>query len=587
VGPDNLGNQAVIKKICCNFAFSFRPVFLGRKAFGILTTPFVHSSFHFGMAVLAFSIAMVQWEDTANAQKYTPDHPLVQQMINRGMAFLESKSATTDYGNEGETILVGYCAFKVTGDHNHILVKKGVDAAIALARRMAARSFQPDEKLVYVVAVAGMLLPTVDVDAYGEQTKQIRDFLIQRQKPVGGFGYLNGQQAIYGDISQTQYVMLSFWTMSQMGIEVPSDAVERAINFLMAAQDTTGGWPYQFKSPTEKEGMLTNSLASAGLSALLIGGDMLGLYRSKQQDNQEEEGIIPLAFRRVVPEGQRARVNVDRGRIDSSVKRCENWFAANPYTRDVNWHYYYVYSKERYESFLEISRGKQQKSPQWYNDGVQMLMDSQSENGSWGTKPGETMSALSPHLSTSFSILFLIRSTQKAIGDLSEAFNQGVGELPDDVTSIATRGGKIINKNEATSIDDALKMLEDDAKIDGEDALAPDKMLLASDPKQRQDQLNRFVRLLNGKDFKARQIAAKMLGRGDSLDLVPPLIYALTDPDPRVPQFAEQSLRLISRQLDSRHLPIKEKLSEQDKARAATQWKKWFLTIRPDYVFVD
>ena len=93
--------------------------------------------------------------------------------------------------------------------------------------------------------------------------------------------------------------------------------------------------------------------------------------------------------------------------------------------------------------------------------------------------------------------------------------------------------------------------------------------------------------MLNAKDYKARQIAAKMLGRGDDLDLVPSLIYALTDPDPRVPFFAEQSLRIISRQLDTYHLPKRDKLTDQDKAKASLQWKRWYLSVRPDYVFVD
>ena len=529
------------------------------------------------------SVFLIGTETPAFAQKYTPDHPAVQEMVNRGMNFLANEPTAVD---EGETILVGYCAYKVNGDPNDKLVKAGVAAALKLSQSLSSSTNRGGEQSMYVIALAAMILPSVDVDAYGGPTKQIRDFMLSVQKQNGGFGYLTGSNAVFGDISQTQYVMLSFWTMNQLGIEVPPDAVAATVNFLLASQENTGGWPYQYKSPGVTQMPPSNSLTAAGLSALLIGGDLLGLYRSKQQENQEEEGIIPLAFRRVLSEAQRPKLNFEKSRVDASSKRSEAWFAANPYTRDANFHYYYVYSRERYESFLEITKGKQSKSPDWYNDGVRMLMDAQDDKGAWGAK-GEVSTFLRPPVATSFAILFLIRSTQKAIGDLSEALNKGIGELPDDVTSIATSGGKIVNKNSATSIDEALKMLEDDSKADGEDALAPEKMLLATDPKQRQEQINRFVRLLNAKDYKARQVAAKMLGRGDSLDVVPSLIYALTDPDPRVPFYAEQSLRLISRQLDTYHLPKKEKISDQDKNRAATQWKKWFLGLRPDYVFVD
>jgi len=553
------------------------------QEFGAVTFPFARNLVTaFVLSTLA-SVFVIGTETPAFAQKYTPDHPAVQEMVNRGMSFLAKESKGVD---EGETLLVGYCAYKVNGDPNDPLVKAGVAAALRLSQLVSSGSSRGGEQSMYVIALAGMLLPSVDVDAYGGPTKQIRDFMLSVQKQNGGFGYLTGTNAVFGDISQTQYVMLSFWTMNQLGIEVPPDAVGSTINFLLASQENTGGWPYQYKSPGVTQMPPSNSLTAAGLSALLIGGDMLGLYRSRQQENQEEEGIVPLAFKRVLSEAQRPKLNFDKSRVDASSKRSEAWFAANPYTRDANFHYYYVYSRERYESFLEITKGKQSKSPDWYNDGVRMLMDAQDEKGAWGTK-ADVSTFLPPPIATSFAILFLIRSTQKAIGDLSEALNKGIGELPDDVSSIATSGGKIVNKNSATSIDEALKMLEDDSKSEGEDALAPEKMLLAADPKQRQEQINRFVRLLNAKDYKARQVAAKMLGRGDSLDVVPSLIYALTDPDPRVPFYAEQSLRLISRQLDTYHLPKKEKISEQDKNRAAAQWKKWFLGLRPDYVFVD
>ena len=131
-------------------------------------------------------------------------------------------------------------------------------------------------------------------------------------------------------------------------------------------------------------------------------------------------------------------------------------------------------------------------------------------------------------------------------------------------------------------------MLEEDGKNETEDELVADKMLLATDLNQRKEQLNRFARLLNAKEPRTRKIAAKLLGRGDDLDHVPALIYAITDPDPNVPRIAEQSLRLISRRLDIHYLPKgSEKLSEQTKSGASLQWKKWFLSLRPDYVFVD
>jgi len=375
--------------------------------------------------------------------------------------------------------------------------------------------------------------------------------------------------------------------MSQLGIEVPDDAIARTITFLEAAQTNEGGWPYQFGGQNAEAGSTTNSLAAAGFSALLIAGDSLSLYRSKIAENQEEEGIIPSVFKRILPEAQRSKVNVDRARLDNATKRGEAWHLANPYRR-AQWHYYYVYSRERYESFLEITKGKQQKSPEWYNQAVETLQAVQGANGAWGDA-ADADTPLAPEACTCFAVLFLIRSTQKAIGALNEAYVVGGVDLPDDLTAVRAVGGKVMSKTSTTSIDDALKMLEQDGKTDTEELVA-DKMRLATDPNQRKEQLNRFTRLLSAKDPKTRKIAAKLLGRGDDLDVVPALIYAVTtDPDPEVPRIAEQSLRLISRQLDTHHLPKDKavKLSDQTKSKAGAEWKKWFSGLRPDYVFVD
>ncbi len=522
------------------------------------------------------------------AEKYNPEHPVVQEMVRKGVAFLSSKG--NKLSGEGVNILAGYTIYKVDGNADHPIVASAVAEARALAANAAAGRTVSEARSMYVPSLAGMLLASVDVEAHGVAIRQIRDFLLNSQKPHGGFGYMvEGQYLTSGDISQTQYVMLCLWTMSQVGIEVPEESIAKCIQFLTAAQTLDGGWPYQSLGQPGDNGSATNSLAAAGFSALLIAGDSLGLYRSKVAENQEEEGIIPTAFKRIMPESQRIKVSFDRTRLDNSVKKGEMWHNANPYKR-ATWHYYYVYSRERYESFLEITKGKQQKSPEWYNQAVEMLLDAQTPAGTWGASGKDGDGLLVPEVCTSFAILFLIRSTQKAIGSLNEAYVVGGLDLPDDLTSVRAVGGKVMTKTSMTSIDDALKMLEEDAKNEAKDKLVADKILLASDPIRRKEQLNRFVRLLNAKDAETRKIAAKLIGRGDDLDHAPALIYTLsTDPDSDVARVAEQSLRLLSRQLDTHHLPKEKttKISDSTKSKAGLQWQKWYLSLRPDFVFND
>jgi len=551
-------------------SFSFEQKTLSKKFFGTALT------------LVCFAIG----SGHCLAQKYTPDHPVVQEMVEKGIRFLGSTRATTT--GEGIHVLIGYTLFKVEGNPDHPTVASAIAEARALARVVAGGGKNSDTRSMYVPAVAGMLLASVDVEAYGAEVRSIRDFLLASQKPHGGFGYLaEGQYLSSGDISQTQYVMLCLWTMSQLGIEVPDESIVRTIAFLTAAQHNAGSWPYQAGAQTN-DAATSNSLAAAGFSALLIAGDLLGQYRSKIAENQEEEGIIPASFKRILPETVKNKGNFDRTRLDNAAKKGENWHNQNPYKRAI-WHYYYMYSRERYESFVEITRGKQQKSPEWYNQAVELLRAAQSADGVWGALGGDS-DTVSPEGCTCFAVLFLIRSTQKAIGSLNEAYVVGGQDLPDDLNSVTAIGGKVLSKSTTTSVDDALKMLEQDGKGNMEGKLAPDKMLLASDPKQRKEQLNRFARLLNTKDPEFRKVAAKMLGRGDDMDVVPALIFTVsTDPNAEVARTAEQSLRLISRKLDTNHLPKGKdgNLSDQAKAKAGAEWKKWYLSLRPDYVFND
>ncbi len=540
--------------------------------------------------ILLFVGLTTQLPSRAFAEKYDPQHPVVLDMVKRGLAYL-TKSPAASHG-EGGTMLAALAIYKAdqeaTPDTPH--VKAGIQEAVGVARRMANNSFEWGHDSMYSVPVAGMLLTSVDPATYSAEIKTIRDVLIGVQRPNGGFGYMIEspyKTAGSGDISQTQYVMLCLWTMSQANIEVPQEPVRRCLQFLAAAQKNDGGWAYQAPDPNGQNSSVTNSLTAAGFSAYLIAGDTLGLFRSKWAQNQEEEGIVPTAFQRIDPDEKKKKAAaVDKTQVETVVKRAENWFNTHPYQRSL-WHYYYVYSKERYESFLEITKGKKEKSPDWYNEGVEALIAAQDASGGWGVKAGDVDSSLGPDLCTSFAILFLIRSTQKAIGELHDDVLLGGQGLPDDPTSVVVKNGKLMNRTAATNIDDALKMLEGNSNVEGKEGLIPDQMVLPKDPKQRKDQLNRFARLMNSRDASTRRFAARLLGRGDDLDFVPSLIYGLTDPDTAVARYSEASLRLISRQLDTFHLPREGEINSNHRTNAVLRWRQWYLTVRPDYVFVD
>jgi hypothetical protein len=318
---------------------------------------------------------------------------------------------------------------------------------------------------------------------------------------------------------------------------------------------------------------------------LIIGGDILKFYGERKKTNEEEDGI-PDAFRRIdlsiKRKAERRELTMSRGDIEGTIEAAVRYQNSSEFSGSL-WYFYWRYSQERYESFLEIVQGKQSKSPQWYNDGVEELAKLQDADGSWG-KSGMASAATPIEVDTAFAILFLIRSTQKAIGKLDEGVAYGGYELPNDVSKIKMVGNRIVSDSEA-SVESLLSMLESDSnKV--QIGLLPDDLQLTKDPVQRKEQVARLARLLvSSRDANARRLAATLIGRSEDLNQVPDLIYALTDNDPHVPMLAEESLRLLSRKLKSGKLGLDPSAAE--KAAAVNYWKSWYLGLRPDYIFID
>ncbi|MFN7289478.1 MAG: prenyltransferase/squalene oxidase repeat-containing protein, partial [Pirellula sp.] len=236
----------------------------------------------------------------ASAEQYDPEHPFVMNLVKKGVEFLKGKGSETQ-GNVGHDIIIAMAIYKSDPEENggHPVVTRGIQQAIRVGQRMNADATHWEHEDMYIVPVAAMLLASVSPDKYKDVLLAMRDALITSQRPNGGFGYMNeGPYKASGaaDISQTQYIMLAFWTMHQAGIEVPPEAVIRCIDLLARAQSGDGGWPYQWgvnlpnnvvnRSPT-------SSLTAAGFSAFLIAGDTIGAFRSKFAGAQEEEGIVP------------------------------------------------------------------------------------------------------------------------------------------------------------------------------------------------------------------------------------------------------------------------------------------------------
>lgn len=520
--------------------------------------------------------------NSLRAQNYDPHHKKVQAMLDLGVDYLNKSQPKGNEYDGGGTALIAYTLLKVTGNPDLPKVKEGVAVAQQMVRNLRSGRFS--ESVVYSISVATVLLAEADPVAYRSDLETVLSWLISVQKSHGGFGYLEKPT---GDTSQVQYAMLALWTLYKAGLDVPTQTIEGAIRYLVATRDPSGGWGYQGTIPTGpglvQQTKVTKSLATAGSCSILIAGDILGFYRQMKRGNAEEDGI-PEAFIRtdMIKKNREARreLTLKRDDLDPTIDAAVKYQNSTDFTGGF-FYYYWRYSQERYESFLEVREGKQPKSPAWYNKGVTELASLQEANGSFAQ--AKKSDYTSDEICTCFALLFLVRSTQKAIGKINEGLLAGGYSLPDDVSSVRRVGDRIVNDAE-TSVENLLALMEGDNTGNVEIGLLPENLKLSKDPGERKDQVARLSRLLVSNDYKSRQIAAKLLGRSEDFDQAPELIYALLDSNDKVPMIAEESLRLLSRKLNAGTL--KQNPKREEKLAAFKYWKAWYLGVRPDYEFV-
>ena len=174
---------------------------------------------------------------TPSAVAYTPEDPVVQQMVGRGLKWLESYNKPLD---DGQQVLIAYAHFKVEHNPTHPLVEKGIVAARRIVRANGGGK-NHEHKANYETAISVLFLAAIDPIRYKPELEILQNSVFVVQSPNGCFTYHNEKK---GDISQTQYMLLAIWTLDRAGIPLDYQRVIGAMQWLMRAQDPTGGWPY-------------------------------------------------------------------------------------------------------------------------------------------------------------------------------------------------------------------------------------------------------------------------------------------------------------------------------------------------------
>jgi hypothetical protein len=525
-----------------------------------------------GRVLVAVLLAGALGQSSAFA--LNPESPEVQKVVQSALGFLE-KNPDERLGGKCLVAL----AFLKAGQPTHARIREAVDAC---AEKMKAN---PGDAVldVYSNGLAVIFLCELAPTKYAREIEWYLGRLKARQKGHGGWGY---HDYLTGDTSQSQYGALAYWEANRRGFSVDGGSLENLADWLMKTQDPEGCWGYQGQVPendSPRPQVDTNcSMLAAGLGSTYICADLLDIKKATvtQAPTSSVDSSLPAALRPVdqaAKAGGPKKIPVKRTSAPKLLKTISDanaWLAKN-YTLDLGTKvFYYLYGLERAKSFKEAFEAAPEENPKWYNDGYEFLAKEQAADGSWSGHCGAPCD-------TAFSILFLLRSTQKSIqAKLGEGMLASGRGLPNNLARAKMKNGQLIVEQVHTKVDELLSM------IDGGDQSVLDD--LASDPSQLvveqvdEKSARRLQQLVRGGEPEARLLAVRALGRTGNLDYVPSLLYALTDPDRRIVLEARNNLRFISRNFDGFGPP--DDFTDEQRFQAVDAWKNWYKSLRPTAV---
>ena len=519
---------------------------------------------------------------------YTPQSSEVLTMRSKAVAYLEKCES---HNRLGGNCLVAMAIHKELSQDQHPKVLEAIEACRQFSADKSRKLKGPD---VYSVGIAIIFLCGLDPAMYRTEIEDLLAILESLRKPnIGAWGYPD-KHGNSCDTSMTQYGVLCYWAAHEAGFQIEFDAAAACCNWLLRTQDPSGAWSYQGKDSGSEKNLIAqdqleirHSLAAAGLSSVYIMADLLslapkprpkkvrtssGAVRPVEQNKQEKQNEQDASDRNP----RTTKVSKDRVRAAMALgdRWFDNNFAINEKTPALH---YYMYALERYQSFREKVTGEEQLD--WYDTGVTHLVGTQKEDGSWQGKHAQ-------QVDTSFAVLFLLRSTQKTIkgGQPQTGFLISGHRIPRDTTNMFVRNGRIEAPSRKKATDEVLAMLlrTDESELRSSFDLL-EELELSQNPEQRATQIAKLQRLLRAGEQEKRLIAIKTFTSTRDLDQIPALIYALSDPDFEIKKLARDGLRFMSRKFYGYGL-VDEPDEGQEQA-AILNWKKWYLSIKPDAEF--
>lgn len=513
-----------------------------------------------------------------NLMALGPKSPEVQEIVQKARKYLQSGNETSRVGGKA---VIALALVKSGTPKDHAKVKSAIDACRKFANGKLA--YQGD--VVYDAGLALIFLCEIDPEQYHAEIEKLIKFMVKIQKPHGGYGYSDRPT---GDNSMTQYPALGLWLARENRFEVPIETIAGITNWVMAVQDPSGAFGYQgVVSPRGKPRMsqeeIRPSLTAAGLCSVYVTADALDLSSRRQRQAEDiPEGFMEVSMQQELDVLRKARTLVDVEALKSVKDLGNKWIDKNT-TFDKQWNFYFLYALERYKAFKELDDGKPDPDPKWYSAGYKFIKQKQKGDGSMESSNEDS------DVATGFAVLFLVRGTAESIKHNVRSFDNGLlaggRGLPDDLAAAELRNGKVVDAKQTPDSQRLMEMLQrDDGALDDlvDTGVTFDLSLTGE---QRDVALQAVRRKLRQGSYAARLMSLHAIRDAKDFDSVPWLIFALTDPDPRIVVEARDTLRFVSRKIDGFGMP--RNATEGQRDAAVDAWKNWYRSLRPDARFLD
>lgn len=367
----------------------------------------------------------------------------VNEAIDKGKAFLleelKAQYVRRDRLSGRSYMIIALYALVNTDAHK-------ADAVFDELLREYLRAVNPTDYNIYEVGLLAMILRAYGDPAFYGKLEELTRYMVEAQGENGTWHYVSpvpselfagpegeedasagpfeisggaapievdeipGEDGMYrtlsftigrdGDNSCTQFAVLGLWSAQRAGLEADPDVWARTLRSASTFQnlgtgDSFGGFAYR-----------ASGLAYGSMTAAVLCTTAIAL---RQLDADVDVGRHP-------------RIRNTLGWLIENFDVTEN-----PTTRRYN--YYYLYSLERVGQILGSEFIGEHE---WYPLGAKHLVETQSDNGSWPGRPGETNSLLT----TSYALLFLLRATPQMDEELvPEPEPEGPGRLVTTFTS--------------------------------------------------------------------------------------------------------------------------------------------------------